>query len=133
MCLWEGVTVYFLQRATDAISREIFLFQLLEMVTFYCALALGQKCDFSQNLVKVVYEVNKTQVRAFENFCLDGFSSSEQNYEDQSLHIFLKVLLSRKHVWNGTTIFSEFLRICFSSWSPVEMFCMKNFPEKKNS
>lgn len=103
------------------------------MVTFYCALALGQKCDFSQNLVKVgfiVYEVNKMQVRAFENFSLNEFSSEEQNSEDQSFYIFLKVLLSRKHVRNGTMIFSQFLHIYFSSWSPVKMFCMTIFPGK---
>lgn len=96
-----------LKRRTDAISPEIFLFQLLEMGTFYCALALGQKCDFS-NLVKVgfiVYEVNKTQVRAFENFSLDEFSSLEQNREDQSLYFVLKVLLFNKHAWNRTMIF----------------------------
>lgn len=95
------------KRRADAISPEIFLFQLLEMVTFYCALALGQKCDFS-NLVKVgfiVYEVNKTQVLAFESSGLDGFSSLEQNREDQSLYIFLKVLLFNKHAWNRTIIF----------------------------
>lgn len=47
---------------TNAISPEIFLFQFLEMVTFYCSLAQKQKWYFGQKLVKVVcivYEVNK--------------------------------------------------------------------------
>lgn len=97
--MWRGRCL-FLNRMTDAaISPEIFLCQLLEMIGFYCPFALEQTCYFGQNLIKVayiVYKVNKMQVWSFEKFSLDEFSSFEQNCGHKTLYIFLKVSLFKK-------------------------------------